>query len=258
MESCFILVSIHEDNPSFWFLGDSRSPKISLSFKKKGPVEIDFLSLTEVEQIILLNDWKDGKIVVNQDYQKMIDIWKNNNQKLFSSVKENIQQQKEVAKASVQQAVKPLSQKDMAKLKLQEEFEERQQKFYQRLHFLSKAGIHALRVEIGKENDIKLIRELLRIEQEKLKPRKQALEILVARQKELFQSAQFRSQQILGNTNVNSDEPEDDIPITVEANGETFEFSVVESDEENFRLSPEDLAKFAAGEPLIDSSHANN
>lgn len=216
-------IKLTDNAPPMWFLGQPGKIKISLNFTNPGPVEIDFSKLTHEEQKKILVDLQDGKISSDVDFASLYQQWATNKPSIPeppTQVKEYLQHQK-------------LSREQSKRLKATVDRQKREEKFQERVAYLSKKNAKSIRAALKDENDIRLVRALLDAELARKRIRASVKDFL----EEMLRKLQ---KEIVINIESSENKPSIHIPKHLVPE-ETISFDVVESEQEVIQFTPEDL-----------------
>jgi len=228
-------IKLSEFGPAMWFLGEPRKLIISLTFANPGPVEVDFDKLQPVDQAKLLKSIREGVVESDVPFRTLYERWAEGNVLAGStSTKEVAQIQPGPADPRLVWA----QQIEAKRNALQAQRDEEEAHVLERCKYLSGLTVRGLKSSLKRENDIKLLRALLKTE-EAGKGRKLVLEAIHEKIREhdhglALEIMKLTKEQLAG---PGVGIPKDKMGYTVE-----------ESDLETVTLTPEDLIKAAAKE----------
>lgn len=221
-----IQITLAEDGPPFWFLGDPKYLKVSLTFHEPGPVEVDFSKLGNKEQKQILVAMQMEYITVDKSFFALEQEY----EKFFPA--------NTPVNASSEEAPKRTGM-DRA-LKMEANRQEKEAKFQDKCRLLSKQGISALKHALKDETDLRLLRNIRDSEMNKKKPRPSILGFLDTKLRKL----QANLIEEIENSAITEIEAE------LPPEKETFVSDVIELERETVHLTPEILAQLANGAPL--------
>lgn len=147
-----------------WFLGNPRpNPTIALTFSEPGPVEIDFEELNDAEKAHILTSVRLGKIETNVDYASLFNAYRKPEP---VTVPEPTKQELQVTQLQkdLQAARQVLSERDKLEISLQA-----------KCKYLVSKGVRSLKAALTKEDNIRVFKTILAMEQKKKIPRQSVI-----------------------------------------------------------------------------------
>lgn len=223
-------IEIHPNNNSTWMLGEPNNLIAFLSYLEKGPVEVDFWSLSPADQQHVLQSVRINEIVIDEDYETIKLEWMKKRPAQLVKLQE---QEQEWRKKVSLEAVERLAQR-------QQRLEERKKKFDEKCDYILSLNANKLPREVNSYSDRDLISTLLTMEkQNKNRPSmvKYLTSCLVKNEKRL-------AQQI-------AKEAQDQLVKQEKARGkrmlkeETIARYVIESEQETIVLNTDDLIRLS-------------
>jgi hypothetical protein len=207
-----------------WFLGDPKNIKISLNFKEKGPVEVDFSALPLSEQQQILLSLQQGTITSDTAFQDLLAHFRK-------------QQEKEAPKP-VAPVVQKVDEKEKELEAIKAAAQERQNQIEKKCKKMAKQSMRALQASIEKERDVKVLRSFMEVEKAN-KDRETILRLLETRIRECQKEVVLEIEAEKKNK-----------PLTYIIPEATFSGDVIESDQTEITLTVEQLQALAAGKGL--------
>lgn len=173
-----IQLQLNLEKVSMWFLGDPKDVKVSLNFANSGPVDVDFLTLSDSEQIKILNDIQRNVLFCNMSFQDLYQVYLRGKTPTpeKTTISESMDTEVQIEVLPVPKD-KPPSDKPIYIVddeKIKKVFQKRTEKCKE----LVKQSFKQLKVSLEKEKDISILRDLRKIEEEKKKPRKAILSLI--------------------------------------------------------------------------------
>jgi len=220
-------VELHESGPPFWLLGSPSNTILHLTFASPGPVELDYSKLSPEDQSQLLMALQQEKILTSVPFEELHREWLQNRPEAPvppPDVKEYLDQERAVKEQE-------------RRLKIQAGHEEKERKFHERCSFLSGKNARSVKSALAGEKDLRLLRNIRKLEQAKKKPRIGVMDYLTDRIKKLQVEVVH-----------NIEDKTSDTPIMIATKhesvvykGKTIQFDVVESEQETVEFLQSDL-----------------
>ena len=221
-----IQISLAEDGPPFWFLGDPKYLIVTLTYHEPGPTTVDFSKLGNKEQKQILVAMQMEHITVDRSFVELEQEY----EKFFPANTPD--------KASGGEAPGRTGM-DRA-LKMEAGRQEKEAKFQAKCQLLSKQKISILKSAINKEEDLRILRTLRDMELAKKKSRPAVLTALDLKLRKI-QANLVEEIEKSAITEIEAELPPEK---------ETFVSDVIELEKEIVHLTPEILAQLANGSPL--------
>jgi len=217
-----IWITLTEDGPSIWMLGERDNIIVNLNFVNTGPVEVDFDQLDEGGQKKVLDSVHRGEISSDVSFEDLYKHWNSLN----------------VQKAKTKEEVVKVEKETAAALYLKEKAE-KDKKEDEKIEFILTGSIAAVRTSIKKEKDTRFLRKMLKKEQE-TKNRTNIVKHIESR----IVSAEEKIADKLRKTKVKLTKHEKAVLDNADRLASVFD--VVESDEETIEISFGKVAEIAA------------
>lgn len=212
-------LTLLDDGPPFFFLGDPNKLILSLTYQNPGPQEVDFSVLPLPDQKKVLTHVLAGQVESSVSYDELYGTY----QKIFS-------QDAPAVPESQKPAQKPAGADQ--KLKIPQTYLEKEEKFQAKCKKLVKKSFKHLKAELIKANNARMLRIVRDLELQKKSPRVSVLNFIEVELRKLDRAI---VESIENDTN----------PVTIKAGssleGETFVSDVIESEQETIQFTPEML-----------------
>lgn len=229
-----VKVQLNKKGPPMWFLGEPRKIILSLNFTNPGPKIIEFKELEPCLRTKLMDDIQRGLIDANVDYAVLFKEHNSLNRPQDIALPklppvQNSQPTKIIDRVTFDEA--------MRKAEICED------KLSQKCMFILKNGIQGVKAALSTEVDLKCLRKLAVLERTG-KKRKGVLNLL----KEKIKFLTIQEHKLI-TQKIKEEEKVREMNRQIKQSGlskETYNFSVIESDERVVILSPEDLINGAA------------
>ena len=199
------------DGITMWFLGEPKNLIVNLNFVNRGPVEVDFAALSDVNQNRLINAVRSKQLESDISVEDLITLKRKPNVTAATYPASTVDES--TVTSSPPQVVKTL---DFLK-------QEMETKKLERCQFILRGSVRSIKVAVSEANDITLTKALIKME-ESNRARKSVLTFL----REKLQA--------LETAVVKFAEKE-----KAKAERQTEEYDVIESDQKVVSLSPEEL-----------------
>jgi hypothetical protein len=144
-------IKLREYGPPMWFLGEPKAIKLSLTYLKPGPENIDFEKLTLQDQAHILRGIRDEIVEVDTPYEVLHKQYTNNIPPMA------------VPPQPAVQAAQPVAQ-ETPKESIVEIRREKEEKFQRRCEHISKQSARVLKAALKGTEDIRLARQVLHLE----------------------------------------------------------------------------------------------
>lgn len=178
-------ISLNELGPAMWFLGDDiKRLKITLTFANPGPFSVDFSKLTESEQTSLLCAIRDKKVNSDIPFDELYKFFR----------KEKTSDPVETPPPEVEEYLQKIKGKEIQERLLQKEaiILEKNRKNIERLKQNLKGTIRAVRCSLAREEDLKQLALVLKLEEEG-KNRKSIIDFITERMSQICQKIDKKS-----------------------------------------------------------------
>lgn len=219
-------IKLSQLGPPMWYLGEPKNIRVSLTFSKPGPVEIDFASFTKEEQVKVLVGIRDGQLESDVTFQELYHQWANH--------------QPAVPPEPDNPYIEPIQARlNEARLKLEASRREKEDKGKQRCLYLLAKSVRAIKAAITSITDRQLIHMMLLTEKAG-KARKGVTAALEKKMRQLIVKEQMSVAKKVSKATK--------AQLKQDPAKETIVFDVVESEQETVVLTPEDLITTAAKE----------
>jgi len=223
-----INLTLTEEGPPFWFLGDPKNLLVSLTYQDPGPASVDFSQLTQLECRKICMDIQRGKLECDIPFNKLAAEY----DKFF--------RRDPTTTPEAGSARKKRTGVDKA-LKIAGVREKQEEKFQKRCKMIAKQSIRALRAALKDEKDMRLLRKVRDLELEKRSPRPTVLDLIELQVQKLQLNVATNIEKNAGSVEIEAESP---------PKKETFVSDVIESDKEIVQFTPDELEEFAGGKPL--------
>jgi hypothetical protein len=152
-------IKLSDDGPAMWFLGSPRAIRLSLNFDNPGPVDIDFESLSDLEQNQIMSAVREGKLESGTPFQDLYRIWgKKKGEELAAAIPDDQPIQTPIQE-QILEGQKKENEREAVKRECDTKFEER-------CKFILRQSGLAIKNAIASEKNMKLWLALLQMERE--------------------------------------------------------------------------------------------
>lgn len=216
-------LTLPDDGPPFFFLGDPDKLTLSLTFQQPGPKEIDFSRLSIPDQKKVLAHVLAEQLESTVSYKELFGEY----QHIFSQSAPAEPEPQKPAKGPAKEPVGADQGFSIPKTYLDKEA-----KFQEKCEKLVKKGVKIIKAELKKANDVRMLRTVRDLELKKKSPRVSVLNFI---ELELRKMDRAIIESIEKDAN----------PVTIDTKpppeGGTFVSDVIESEHETIQLTPETL-----------------
>lgn len=226
-----VQLKLADDGPPFWFLGEPRDIRVSLTMTDPGPIEVDFDALADVERTKIMADLQRGIVESDVPFPTLHEVCL----RLQAPPPPSVEAEAHLAQQQRYEAAQKALKQQVAK-------EKKVKKFNERVDYLSKLGVRAVRAALQDESDIRLLRAIREKEALKKRPRKSLMNFIEDKIKRIQLSV---VEDIEKKQNLNAKPLKLD---SMDAKSKTFLSDVVESEGEVVQFSNEDLERLASGD----------
>lgn len=218
-----IQLTLLEDGPPFFFLGDPKKLSLSLTYQDPGPQAVDFSALSLADQKKVLMHILVEKVKSNVAYQDLYQEY----QKIFS---QSAPAEPQVDKPVEKPVQPPAGAKKPAKIP--EQYMHQEEQFQEKCKKLVKKSLKLLKEELKESNDTRMLQTVRNLELQKRSPRASVLN---------FVELQLRKchQEIINS--IENDANTVTIKTGSPVQGEQFVSDVIESEQEIVQLTPDML-----------------
>jgi hypothetical protein len=216
-------LTLSDDGPPFFFLGDPDKLTLSLTFQQPGPTEVDFSRLAIPDQKKVLAHLLAEQIESTVSYKELFSEYQN----IFS---QSAPTEPEPQKPAKGPAEKPVG-ADQS-LTIPKTYLDKEAKFQAKCEKLVKKGIKVIKAELKKASNVRMLRTIRDLELKKKSPRVSVINFI---ELELRKMDRAIIESIEKDAN----------PVTIDTEsppkGGTFVSDVIESEQETVQLTPETL-----------------
>lgn len=148
-------ITLSENGPSMFFIGDPKNPVLSLNICNKGPIDIEFRALEDNYQKQILDAIKKGIITTDALFEELEYIWATKDIKKLEAkqeIKDYLERNKQI-------------QATQAIVRQQREFEKREKEIREKIKFALTCSFNAIRNSLKDEKDMRIIRIYREMEQ---------------------------------------------------------------------------------------------
>ena len=237
-----IQIKLTDKSPPFWFLGDPKNLIVNLNFRDPGPVQVNFEELSESDRKKIIQSMQLRHIDTDVNLSELNDVHLRLQSPFLPSIQDFVEPSGPLPVAEEIEEKKPEvipEEKEVDIKKVQSETikqDEKDRKFNERCQFLIKQNFSALKSTLKDCKDVRLLRFLKETEKKRKKPRLSVLLFL----EDLMAKVQGDIVKSIENDSKTT-------PVKY-GKQETFQYDVIESEEETVHLSEKDIEKFALGE----------
>lgn len=145
-------IKLVSEKVPMYFLGDPRNLILSLSCANPGPVELDFYGLTKILQQKVLIALKNGILESDKPFHEIYSDWAKLNPPVEKSETQIVHEEN-------------ISLEMSQRLQREAKLREKEQKYQERLAYLSTLGFNHLRNSVKNDTELRLFRTLLLMEE---------------------------------------------------------------------------------------------
>jgi hypothetical protein len=216
-------LTLTDDGPPFFFLGDPDKLVLSLTFQDPGPKEVDFSQLSIPDQKKVLAHVLAEQVEANTPYDDLFGEY----QTIFS---QSAPAEPETQTPAGEPAQEPAGADH--KLKIPKNYLDKEEKFQAKCKKLVKKSLKGLKAELTKANNARMLRVVRDLELKKKSPRVSVLNFIEIELRKLDRAIIESIEKDANTVTIKAESPR---------KGETFVSDVIESEQETVQLTPEML-----------------